>query len=356
MMKNVEACGGPKRVMTSVIAFFFVLGCAPSLPQVRFESVPMRNLESADGEGRSLNERFPPLTTLEDFQEFDRVPVEVLSREVTKAGMTGAEKVKVHLLGRKEDLTLKVKVFPRQLDGFNNSPRRELATYAIQHFFLDPADYVVPTTGVQCIPVDDWKRHHPGQSMVVVPGTKCTLVSYAFWLENVKLPDAIFDKDRFLSDPLYAYHLAHYNLLTYLVGHHDQRRGNVLVSEDDQDRRVFSIDNGVSFDPFLFNWFYPPTFMWREVRVPAIPRKTIERLRSLDRKDLESLHVVVQLTGDEKGILRVEAPEAAIEKDEGVSVRGTTVQLGLTRDEVEDVWERIEDLLKDVDAGQIGLF
>jgi hypothetical protein len=50
------------------------------------------------------------------------------------------------------------------------------------------------------------------------------------------------------------------------------------------------------------------------------------------------------------------APTAPIDPEEGVSVRDGVVQLGLTEDEVEDIWERIEDLLEDVDDGEISLF
>jgi hypothetical protein len=39
-----------------------------------------------------------------------------------------------------------------------------------------------------------------------------------------------------------------------------------------------------------------------------------------------------------------------------VRIDGSTVQLGLTRSEIDKVWERIEQLLEDVDEGRIGLF
>jgi hypothetical protein len=181
-------------------------------------------------------------------------------------------------------------------------------------------------------------------------------VSYAFWLQNVTLPDPLYDEERYLTDARYAYNLANFNILTYLVSHHDTRYGNVLVSKKDEGRRVFAIDNGTTFGAFFFNWFYPPSFAWRNILVPAIPRNAVNRLRKLKEEDLESLEVIVQLEADQDGILRIEKPDDPIDKDEGVSVRGTTVQLGLTDDEIEDVWERIEDLLEDIDDGKIGVF
>jgi hypothetical protein len=132
--------------------------------------------------------------------------------------------------------------------------------------------------------------------------------------------------------------------------------GNFLVSKTDEDRRVFAVDNGTTFGQFFFNWFYPPSFAWRKIRVPAIPRNAVNRLRKLTEEDLAKLGVIVQLEADRNGILRIEKPTTPIDEEEGVNVRGTTVQLGLTDDEIEDVWERIEHLLEDIDDGKIGVF
>jgi hypothetical protein len=189
-----------------------------------------------------------------------------------------------------------------------------------------------------------------------VDGTSCVLVTVAFWLKDVELPDPLYDEDRFLSDPRYAYHLANLNVLTYLIDHRDMRSGNALVSTNDDDRRVFSIDNGISFSPFWFNWFHPPVYAWRSLRVPALPRTTVERLRALRRGDLDRLAVVAQLEPDDAGILRIAAPGAPIDPEEGVRVRGTTVQFGLTDDEIDDLWERIQALIAKVDDGRLTVF
>jgi hypothetical protein len=279
----------------------------------------------------------------------------VISDEGAGAGVTGARKIVIDVGHQDEHITLKAKNFPLSLDGPNNSPRRELAAYAIQHFFLDPVDFVVPTFGVRCIPLEVWKTRNTGEP-AHVPGTECALTSYAFWLKDVTLPDPLYDEQRFSTDARYAYNLANFNLLTYLVNHHDQRSGNVLVSKNDEDRRVFAIDNGTTFGQFFFNWFYPPSFAWREIRVPAIPRNAVNRLRKLTEEDLEALGVIMQLEADQDGILRIEEPGDPIDEEEGVNVRGTTLQLGLTEDEIEDVWERIEDLLEDIDDGKIDIF
>ena len=332
------------------IAILFAIGCASTHPaSVQFTSVP------PSIEGPHPNRSYPPLVTLEDYQRFDRRTIEIVAYTGAGAGVTGARKVTIRIAGQAQDLTLKAKDFPSGLDGSNNSPRREIAAYFLQRFFLDPVDYVVPTAGVRCIPPAKWRSgdtHIP----IRLPGTECALVSYAFWLENVTLPDSVYDKQRFLTDARYAYNLANFNILTYLVNHHDTRYGNILVSKNDEDRRVFAIDNGTTFGAFFFNWFYPPSFSWRNIKVPALPRNAVDRLRKLKEEDIESLGVILQLDADQDGILRIVEPGETIDEEEGVSVRGTTLQLGLTDDEIENVWERIEDLLEDVDDGKIGVF
>jgi len=332
------------------IAALMAIGCASPPSKIQFKSVPPSSMDGPDP-----NRSHPPLVTLEEYQEFDRLGIDIISEQGAGAGVTGARKVTVRIAHQDQDLTLKTKNFPSGLDGTNNSPRKEMAAYSIQHFFLDPVDYVVPTVGVRCIPLDEWRTRNT-YSPTRVPGTECALVSYAFWLQDVTLPDPLYDEERFLTDARYAYNLANFNILTYLIRHHDTRYGNVLVSKNDEDRRVFAIDNGTVFGAFFFNWFYPPSFSWRKIKVPAIPRNAVNRLRKLTEEDLQSLAVIVQLEADENGVLRVETPGDPIDVEEGVSVRGTTVQLGLTDDEIEDVWERLEDLLKDIDDGKIGVF
>lgn len=338
------------RLALLCLGTFLATGCASPPPKISFDAIP-----PSPTSGKDPNRARPPLVTLEDFQEFDRSTFQILSVKGAGAGVTGAKKVEIRSSDFDGEVTLKLKTFPRGLDGPNNSPRKELATFAVQQLFLDPEDYVVPTVGVRCVSLENWDSEMD-ISPVQLPGTNCALASYAFWLQNVTLPDPLFDEKRFATDARYAYNLANFNLVTYLVSHHDNRTGNFLVSKNDADRRVFAIDNGTTFGAFFFNWFYPPTFAWRKILVPAIPRNALTRLKALTEDDVEKLEVVVQLEPDAQGILRVVPSGEPIDEEEGVSVRGTTLQLGLTDDEAEDVWERIEDLLEDVDSGKIGVF
>jgi hypothetical protein len=62
--------------------------------------------------------------------------------------VTGARRLEVDLDKR---VWVEWKPMPRLLDGINDSPRKELAAYQFQELFLDPGDYVVPTSAPCCL-------------------------------------------------------------------------------------------------------------------------------------------------------------------------------------------------------------
>jgi hypothetical protein len=285
-------------------------------------------------------------------KEMATAPPVVTSVEPTATGTSGAEKLDAFLGDSR--LKVKTKRVPPDLDGINNAPRKELAAYAIQGLFLDPEDYVVPATTLRCVPLDLWEKHHGNRLDPTIAGTRCVLVVVALWLKDVTLPDVLLDRERFLTEPNYAYYMSNMNVFTYLIEHQDGREGNFLVSNDDR-RQVFAIDNGVSFDqpwPF-YNWFVPN---WNDLRVPAVRKDSIDRLRGLERKDLDSLLVVAQLEPDANGVLKLTKPGPPHDPDTGATLRGTTVQFGLTTDEVDAVWDRIQKLVQQVDAGDLPVF
>lgn len=279
------------------------------------------------------------------------------------AGTTGVRRVKLHfpdagglLLPVKwKEMDRGWKPFWGRLDGVNNSPRKEIAAYEIQSLVLDREDWVVPDTLIHCVPVED--SHDPS----VVPTMKdsrCVLGVVSLWLKDVHLDLPLLDEERFGRDYAYAYFLSNLNLFTYLIKHHDGRVGNFLVSKDDARRQVFSIDNGVgfgdSFNGLWYNWFVAN---WNSLRVPALRKESIDRLRTLREEDVvATLGVVAQLARNEDGIYVNVPPGENLDPDDGVRIEGDTIQFGLTEGEIDDVWERIEDLIEDVDDGDIAVF
>jgi len=278
-------------------------------------------------------------------------PIEIVSESYAGAGLTGASRLELRLLDPHETIAAKWKPMPARLDGINNSPRKEIAAYEVQKLVLEPEDYVVPTSVARCLPpaaFPDPSRH----STPTLPGSRCELGVLTLWLENVTLPDPLLDLERFRRDEVYARHLGHFNLVTYLIHHQDGRRGNFLVSTNDRNRRVFSIDNGVAFSGILYNWFVRN---WKRIHVPALPQRAIERLERVGPGDLEPLAVVAELRLGRDGIFVPVPPGPLRDRDEGVRIDGPTVQLGLDEDEIEDLWERIEDLLEEIREGDLGI-
>ncbi len=292
--------------------------------------------------------------------------IRALSVESAGAGVTGAGKVKLRFRGREEPVLVKWKKMipprwtdsvyffaPGMLDGINNSPRKEIAAWKIQRLFLDPQDYVVPPSAAHCAPIDEVREFLP-KAKPTLEGTNCQLGVFSLWMKDVTLPDPLLDDERFARDPVYAYYLANFNLLTYLIKHNDGREGNFLVSKDDSRRQVFSIDNGVSFGGVWFNWFVPN---WSDIRVPALRRESIDRLRELEEQDLHALlGVLNELRRNDDDVFVAVDPGPNLDDDDGVRLEDGVLQFGLTDDEIEDVWERIEDLIEDVDGGDVAVF
>jgi hypothetical protein len=127
----------------------------------------------------------------------------------------------------------------------------------------------------------------------------------------------------------------------------------VLAATDPSNRRVFSIDNGIAFNEWLYNFFLPN---WDSIRVPALPRDSLERLRAVGEHELQALLVVAEFHRGANGVLRETPPSAAFDPDDGSRIRDGVLQLGLEPDEIESVQERLQDLIARVDAEEIPLF
>jgi hypothetical protein len=293
-----------------------------------------------------------PLPPVAAERLFARAPMRLVAAEHTPQGVAGAFKGSAVFAGNSRPLSVKWKpVAIDDLDNWNNNPRKEIAVYRVQRWFLDPQDYVVPTTTMRCLPLDTYRRQDPN-ARATIPGTACVLGMVSLWMQHVTVPDALYEPDRFATDANYAYHLSNFNVLAYLVEHRDARSGNVLVA-DDGDRHVFAIDNGISFGGLIYNFLVTN---WDTIRVPAIRRDTVERLRRLDPRELQSLHTVMELRADRHGILQPVTPGATMDPDQGVRVGGGRVQLGLTSAEIDAVALRITALVARVDRGELPVF
>jgi hypothetical protein len=263
-------------------------------------------------------------------------------------GVTGASKLLIEFHDGKK-VKVKWKAVPPKYDGWNNSPRKELAAYEVQRLFLDPNDFVVPTSVPYCIPLKAYDQIR-ARSVASVKGTSCVLGVISVWMNDVDAPEEFFDKKRFKSDEKYARSMADMNLLGYLIEHKDGRQGNLLVSTIAEDPRVYAVDNGISFDPFPWNFFVTN---WHKIRVPFLNRASVDRLRSVDRARLDRFGVLVEMAADSNGVFHVVPAGPNMNPKKGVRLAAGRIQAGLTRHEIDDVEERIKELLEEIDEGEI---
>lgn len=240
---------------------------------------------------------------------------------------------------------------PPGAEAFNNQPRYEAAAYQIQKLFLDEPDYVVPPTVLRAFPSAWHQRLDPG-----VPdtfrGVPAVLVALQYWLYNVT-GDDVWDESRLASDTAYARHFANLNLLTYLIRHNDSNEGNLLISRDPTNPRVFAVDNGLAFSNIVSD----RGTRWRNIRVDRLPRSAVERLRALTEAELgRALETVAEFRVGAGGVLTLEAPGENLAPAHGVRQDRDVIQLGLTEREIRQIWGRIQDLLGDIDEGKYSLF
>ena len=125
------------------------------------------------------------------------------------------------------------------------------------------------------------------------------------------------------------------------------------MATDSKNRRVFTVDNGIAFGSWLYNYFVSHL---NKIRVPALRKESIDRLRRVTRSDLAKLGVVCQLQADENGLLRPVTPQVNLRPSKGVRLEPGMIQLGLTESEIDEVEERIRKVLEEVEAGDIPLF
>lgn len=254
--------------------------------------------------------------------------------------------------GRPDSVSLGAKWARSAPNGqaFNNEPRYEVAAYVLQKLFLDEPDYVVPPTVARAVPLDLYRRYEP-EVGATFSNTRSVLVVLQYWLSNVTQRE-VYDRGRIAADTAYARCFGNLNLLTYLIRQADSNNGNVLISRDSLQPRMFSVDNGVAFRSVESD----RGTLWKDLRTDRLPRASVERLRKLRREDLERALAVVAEFRLVDGALVPVPPGAALDSNRGVRHRGDVYQLGLTGAEITDVETRLRALLKRVDSGKLALF
>jgi len=279
-------------------------------------------------------------------------PFTIVSAEISRPKAKGDITLKAEMsFAGRPPIRIKLRKAEPGADSFNNEPRYDLAAYDLQAFFLDPAEYVVPPTALRFLTLAEFARYSP-QVKRTFPGADEVLAVLQYWLQDVKVIADVYDPALFDADPVYARHAGQMNILTFLIEHGDSNVGNFLMSRAEAGARVFAVDNGVAFAAAESD----RGRRWAEMRVDRLPADTVERLRRITLQSLhERLDVVAQWKLEDGRF--VAAPRgAALSTNRGVRRDGETVQMGLTRVEVERLWTRLRRLLEMVDDGRVKAF
>ena len=291
-----------------------------------------------------------PLPPAQMLQRLQRDEFQIVSAKGAGGGVRGAEKVELAYADG-EHIAAKWKAAPASGDGWNNSPRREIASYALQQLFLDPDDYVVPPVTARCIALDTYAPIRRDASPTL-EGSRCVYGVLAAWLTNVAQPDKAFDRERFSKDPEYAERFADLNLFAYLAAHRDARDNNFLESKDPANPQLFSVDNGIAFGGVLYNFF---TWHFDELHTSVLPKHAVERLRGIRASDLARLGVLQELRADANGVLQTVEPGPNLDPEQGTRLSPGHIQFGLTRAEIDAIAERLRVLLEKIDGGAVGV-
>lgn len=248
-----------------------------------------------------------------------------------------------------------------------NSPRRELAAYAVQKLFLEPDEYVVPPSAPHCFPLEAYRDRVDRTATATFAEAPCVYGILSYWLEDVQsLADAAeagwfhgqhrhaFDPELFADNAVYRDSISRVNLLTYVIGHADSHAKNFVITNDSAAPLVYSVDNSLSLG-LKKNRRLDRRHDWSRLIVPALPRSAIDRLREDTSKRIDRLAAVAALEPESDGMAPVDPPEAEPNAS-GLAWADGRLRIGLTASEIGDLKVRVALLLQRVDRGEIALY
>ncbi len=290
-----------------------------------------------------------------------REDLEILAAKETS---TGVQRASVLTL-RADGVVFRAKWRAHSTTTTRNSPRFELAAYAVQKLFLEPREYVVPPTAAHCFPLAGYRARVDRKAQPTFAGSGCVYGVLSYWLEDVSsvsdahkagwfdgAHDHAFDPRLFERSPLYRDSIGRVNVFTYVVGHRDSHARNFVLTRSEglvSGPHVYSIDNSLSFT-MAPNPRIKPEHDWSKLQVPALPRDTVERLRRASDQ-LPSLGAVAVLRRGKRTL--VPAPDTSVRTTTGIDWSSGRLVVGLTTRELEGVRARIAELLTRVDRGEL---
>jgi hypothetical protein len=279
-------------------------------------------------------------------------PFTIVSAEISRPKAKGDITLKAEVsFGDRPPIRVKLRKAEPGAESFNNVPRYDLAAYELQKLYLDPPEYVVPPTSLRFVPLSEFEKYS-SQVKRTFTGADEVLCVLQYWLQDVKVIADVYLPTLLATDSAYARYVGQMNILTFLIEHGDSNVGNFLISRAEVGPRVFSVDNGVAFAAGESD----RGRLWADLRVDRLPADAVERLRRITLQALhERLDVVAQWKLEDGRF--VAAPHGpAFSTNRGVRRDGETLQMGLTRVEIDRLWTRLQRLLQMVDDGRVKTF
>ena len=329
---------GPGGIMLTAFRFPFLLAVAAMIARsaAAQPSGPDGNL---------------PLPAPELQRRMQNEPFEIVAVGKTHGGIMTTEKVTMAFPDGTK-VKAKWKEAPSDGEGWNNSPRRELAAYTVQQLFLDPDDYIVPPVAVRCIPFDDYRpisktatpdpaahevrpRHALG-----VAGERAG-AGQGLGPEALRAGPALRLSLRQPQHPHRPDQASRRQAKQFPDLHRRAQPADLLGRQRHQLRR------------HVYNFF---TWHFDQIRVGGLPKQSIERLQQVKPEQLERLAVLLELQPDAEGILRPAPATPGTNRDEGVRMVGNGIQFGLTTEEIAAINQRMQALLADVRDGKEQVF
>ena len=229
----------------------------------------------------------------------------LIDAESTGSGSAGAYLLTLQASTGTRTLRFRAKWRAHTTASATNSPRKEVVAYFAQQLFLDPGDYVFPPTRSRCFDLDQYRaKVDSGAEASFRQASNCVYGVISFWLDGAERfvhpwwpDDPILSESRWAEDPVYRRTLADANLLAYFTANGDTHIGNWVTLETDRGQRVYLVDGSISLSR-MGNLSLGPTEDFANLIVPALRRKSLERLVGLGERQLSQLLTVEQLTLD----------------------------------------------------------
>jgi len=292
--------------------------------------------------------------------------LEVIGSADPPTGIQGAQVLTLRV-GRLMPIVFRAKWRAHSTTTTRNSPRRELAAYAVQKLFLEPDEYVVPPSAPHCFPLEAYREKVSRTARATFPDkAPCVYGILSYWLEDVQsLADAAdegwfhgqyhhaFDPQLFAQNSDYRDSISRVNLVTHIIGHADSHAKNFVITEDSSAPLVYSVDNSLSLG-LKKNSRLDRRHDWSRLIVPELPRGPVQRLREhADQLDQLAAVAALEPRGDRMVAVK---PRSVEPSARGLEWMDGQLRVGLTAAEIGDLKVRAALLLQRVERGEVALY